>query len=154
MKTIKQSFVTALLIAGFLFAGNATASNTGSDTLATAETGQVEKDLFKKMEAGILYSLKSENSGVIESIFYNTVEFKIKYPEFNSVEIENALIKKVREGNNHIIRYKAFLTLSYLKNQNEFDSTEKLVKFLDVENQNEIFTYLENKLKADQLAAR
>jgi len=67
---------------------------------------------------------------------------------------ENALINKVREGNNHIIRYKAFLTLSYLKNQNEFDSTEKLVKFLDVENQNEIFTYLENKLKADQLAAR
>ena len=154
MKTIKQSIVTALLIAGFLFAGNAIASNTGSDILTTAETEQVEKDLFKKMETGILYSLKSENSGVIESILYNTVEFKVKYPEFNSVEIENALIKKVREGNKHIIRYKAFLALSYLRNQNTFDSAEKLVKFLDIENQNEIFTYLENKLKADQLAAR
>jgi hypothetical protein len=154
MKTIKQSIVTALLIAGFLFAGNAIASNTGSDILTTAETEQVEKDLFKKMETGILYSLKSENSGVIESILYNTVEFKVKYPEFNSVEIENALIKKVREGNKHIIRYKAFLALSYIRNQNTFDSAEKLVKFLDIENQNEIFTYLENKLKADQLAAR
>ena len=154
MKTIKQSIVTALLIAGFLFAGNAIASNTGSDILTMAETEQVEKDLFKKMETGILYSLKSENSGVIESILYNTVEFKVKYPEFNSVEIENALIKKVREGNKHIIRYKAFLALSYIRNQNTFDSAEKLVKFLDIENQNEIFTYLENKLKADQLAAR
>lgn len=154
MKTIKQSITTVLLIAGFLFADNAIANSIGSDEPDTVKTEQVEKDLFKKVEAGILYSLKSDNPGVIESILYNTVEFKVKYPEFNSVEIENALMDKVIEGKSHIIRYKAFLTLSFIRMQNQFDSPEELVKFLNVKDQNRIFTYLDNKFKTDKFVSR
>jgi len=153
MKTIKQSITTVLLIAGFLFADNAIANSIGSDEPDTVKTEQVEKDLFKKVEAGILYSLKSDNPGVIESILYNTVEFKVKYPEFNSVEIENALMDKVIEGKSHIIRYKAFLTLSFIRMQNQFDSPEELVKFLNVKDQNRIFTYLDNKFKTDKFVS-
>lgn len=156
MKTIKQSIITVLLIAGFIFAGNANALDTNyqSDRNDTVKTVQADKDLFKKMEEAIVYSLKSENSGVLESIIYNTVEFKVKYPGFKSVAVENALIQTVREGNNHTIRYKAFLALSYLKNQNKFDTPEKLAEYLNVKQPNRIFTYIDDKLRADQLASR
>ncbi|MGF1668925.1 MAG: hypothetical protein ACFCU6_00650 [Balneolaceae bacterium] len=154
MITIKRTITIVLLIAGFVLADNAIANSNNYTDSITVKTAELDRDLFKKMEAGILYSLKSENLGVIESILYNTVEFKVRFPGFHSVEVENALIKKVREGDNHIIRYKAFLTLSYLRNQNQFGSPEELVKFLDVEDPNRIFTLLEDKLKADKLASR
>jgi len=156
MKTIKQTITTVLLIAGFIFAGNANAMNANyqAESDDTLKTAQADKDLFKKMEDAIVFSLKSENSGVIESILYNAIEFKVKYPEFKSVEVENALINKVREGNSHTIRYKAFLALSYMKNQSQFAAPEELVEYLNVKNPNRIFTYIDDKLRADQIASR
>lgn len=155
MKTIYSIIVTVLTLSiGLLSNGTVLAVNNADDL--TLET-TIEKDndlLFKKLEQSLLYGLDSEYSAVVESVLYNAVEFKTIYPEFKSEEVVQSLIRTMNEGSTHVIRYKAYLTLYFYKNKDDFGSDEDLVNILETQNPNGIFFYIDDTIRDNQLTSR
>tara|TARA_R100001143_G_scaffold52481_2_gene47685 strand:+ start:55868 stop:56335 length:468 start_codon:yes stop_codon:yes gene_type:complete len=114
---------------------------------STVVTKQANKDkLFDRFENGLIFGLSSDVLGVVESSIYNAVNYKIAYPEFTSVKVVEELNRVAINGDNHSVRYRAYLALAYYKNQSEFESPNKLLSLLDHKNQDGIFFYLQDEI--------
>ncbi len=121
---------------------------------STIVTEQVNNDkLFEQFETGLLYGLSSNVQGVIESSIYNAVNYKIAYPEFKSVKVLEELNRVALEGDNHSVRYRAYLALAYYKNQSEFDNPDTLLSLLDHSYQDGIFFYLQETIRGDKFTS-
>ena len=154
MKAIKiVTAVSFLLVASLTVASDLFADNSAAEDSVVVAKHQNEKELFNKMEKGLIYSLNSNVTGVVESSLFNAVNYKIIYPEFSSARVEQILSRIAREGDNHTLRYKAYLTLAYYKNQDQFDSPETLLSLLDYKHQNGIFFYLQDEVRNEQLTS-
>lgn len=154
MKAIKiVTAVSFLLVASLTLTGDLFADNSAATDSVVVAKHQNEKELFNKMEKGLIYSLNSDVKGVVESSLYNAVNYKIAYPKFSSARIEQILSRIAREGDSHSMRYKAYLTLAYYKNQDQFDSPETLLSLLDYKHQNGIFFYLQDEVQNEQLTS-
>lgn len=154
MKALKiVTAVSFLLVASFSTAsGLFAASDVAEDSVVVTKT-QNEKELFNKLERGLVYNLNSNVKGVIESSLYNAISYKVAYPEFDSKKVKEIISRIALEGNGHSLRYKAYLTLAYYKHPGQFDSPEALLSMLDYKHQDGIFFYLQDKVQTEQFTS-
>lgn len=154
MKTLKTLTTAGIfLLTGVFLANEAAALNTAhTDTTVVAKTTN-EKELFSTFEEGILYGLDSDVTGIVESTLYNAVSYKIAYPEFGSEKVISEINKVALEGATHTLRYKAYLTLAYYKNQDQFDAPESMITKLNVRDKNQVFYSLQDQVQAEQFTA-
>jgi len=123
MKSIVKN-ITALMIVviSFTSAEFVNANSASADTLKSSPVEQTAQD--DRIEKALLFGLQSDVSGILESTFYNTVAYKTLNPEFSSDRILERVTEIALDENNHVVRYKAFLTLSYLKDYEEFSNDD------------------------------
>jgi hypothetical protein len=147
MKTIKYIISTLILVAMVSVSpAEAVKSQTViSDTSIVKTT--LDAKLADRLERSLLHGLSSDVYGIIESSLFNVVEFKIAYPEFSSERVERQISKIVSEGSSHSLRYKAYLTLTYMRNQSDFNSPETLAEMLDSNDRNKIFYFLQSEIQ-------
>lgn len=127
-------------------------SSAEADSVSQA-TQQVDEKLFETLEKSALFGLSSDVRGIIESTLYNVVDYKVKYPAFESEEMVQRISEIAHEGESHTLRYKAYLALSYYQNQDEFGTQEELLSMLDNTNQDRIFYYLQNQVQSGQFTS-
>lgn len=154
MKALKiVTVVSFLVVASFAVANEVSADNSAAKDSTAVASVENEKALFNKLEKGLIYNLNSNIKGVVESSLYNAINYKVAYPEFSSERVESILNRIALEGESHSLRYKAYLTLAYYKNQDQFDSPETLLSMLDYKHQNGIFFYLQDKVQSEQFTS-
>lgn len=155
MKALKiVTAVSFLFVASLTVANNVSAdSSVAKDSTAVAKV-ENERALFNKLEKGLINNLNSRITGVVESSLYNAINYKVEYPEFSSERVEEILNRIALEGESHSLRYKAYLTLAYYKNQDQFDSPETLLSLLDYQHQDGIFFYLQDKVQSEQFTSK
>lgn len=153
MKILKAALTTLALFALSFTATAPVLAEQLSDTETVTET-KTDKEIYKNLEKSLLFGLSSDIIGVVESTLYNAVTFKVTYPEFNSMRVLEEVSKVALEGENHNLRYKAYLALTYYQNQDRFDSKQNLSAMMDTRNQDKIFFYLQDEVQADQLTSR
>jgi hypothetical protein len=127
-----------------------------ANTDSAVVTHQVNNDndeLFERFETSLVYGLSSDVIGVVESSIYNAINYKVAYPEFASGQVEEMLNRVAVEGENHSLRYRAYLALAYYKNQSEFDSPDELLSLLDYSYQDGIFFYLQETVQSGQFTS-
>jgi len=152
MKSIITTISTLLFIViTFASAEFANANDATTDMLELTEPISQEAE-FEKMERSLLYGLSSDVSGVLESTLFNAVAFKALNPEFNSTTVINEVRRVAANGNTHLVRYKATLTLSYLKDQESFDVAENIEKMIREDNANGAFQLLVESIQERQVA--
>lgn len=121
---------------------------------STVVTNQANTDiLFNNFENGLKFGLSSDVIGVVESSIYNAVNYKIAYPEFNSDQVIDALNRVALNGVNHSVKYRAFLALTYYRNQSDFESPDALLSLLDHKNQDGIFFYLQDEIQGGKFTS-
>lgn len=154
MKALKiVTVVSFLFMASFAVASEVSADNTVAEDSTAVAKVENEKALFNKLEKGLIYNLNSNITGVVESSLFNAINYKVAYPEFSSERVEGILNRIALEGESHSLRYKAYLTLAYYRNQDQFDSPEALLSMLDYKHQNGIFFYLQDKVQSEQFTS-
>lgn len=148
MKSTKYVILTIIAFSGF--SNSLIANNT---LTATADTTMQVVHNFELLERSLLYGLSSDVNGVVESALFNAVNYKVVYPEFSSERLVETLNKIALEGNTHTLRYKAFLTLAYFRDQYKFESPSKLAELIDLRDQNRIFYYLQDEIQTAQFTS-
>ncbi|WP_234571507.1 hypothetical protein [Rhodohalobacter sp. 614A] len=154
MKALKIVTAVSFLLVASLSAASSlfAASDVAEDSVVVAKF-QNEKELFTKLERGLIYNLNSNVKGVVESSLYNAINYKIAYPEFDSQKVKELISRIALEGESHSLRYKAYLTLAYYKHPSQFDSPEALLSMLDYKHQDGIFFYLQDKVQTEQFTS-
>ncbi len=154
MKTI----ITTIIITLILLFGNATVYGFANDAERTTVADSDKEQLFSNYERSLLYGFESEHSSVIESVLFNVLEIKTVYPEFESKAVEDALLNVIRNGEKHVVRYKAYLTLYYYQNQERFGSNYGILSLFETRTPNELYLFIDlfitDRLSGNQLTAR
>lgn len=147
MKPLKLIILTLIITLGSLTSAVKAESfiYSAADTTALLVEEQIAQN--ERIEEILLYGLSSETPGVVESVLFNTIHYKMKYPSFTSESVVNTINQIALEGSSHTIRYKAYLTLAYYKYQEQFGEPDYLLSMIDNRNQNEIFFYLNDKVQ-------
>ncbi len=157
MKTLNTTIITVLMLilsAGTLATGTVSAADTANANNPAEAIAENDYQLFDKLERSLLYGLQSEHTGVVESVLFNAIEYKTLHPEFESDAVEEKLVKTINLGATHTIRYKAYLALSYYRNQDIFGPNEDVEVVLKTKDQNGFFRFIDDVIKYDQLTAR
>lgn len=144
--------VVILTFASFTASQSFAMSSANNDTTVVSQQANTD-ELFERFETGLIFGLNSEIQGVLKSSIYNAVNYKIAYPEFNSERVIEELNRIAVSGVNHSVRYRAYLALSYYKNQSDFESPETLLSLIDHKNQDGIFFYLQDEIQKDRLTS-
>lgn len=152
MKALKLVTTAAVFIVSAFINVDAGYSAAHADTTVVTKT--MSSETFNRFEEGLLFGLSSDVIGVIESSMFNAIHYKIAYPEFTSVKVEEQLKTIAIEGSNHSLRYKAYLALNYYRNPGDFASPEVLLSLLDSSFQNGIFFYLQETVQSDQFTSK
>lgn len=126
------------------------ASNT---VTATPDSTTNSTHSFETLERSLLYGLSSDVNGVVESALFNAVNYKVVYPEFSSEILVTTLNQIALEGRTHTLRFKAFLTLTYYRDQDKFESPSYLADLIDIKDQNRIFYYLQDEIQTAQFTS-
>lgn len=145
--TMKFLTQTTLVLTIALFGFAVTLSATQLDESSadsTALTQQEQAVLFDRLEQGLLYGLNSDVNGVIDSALFNALHYKIEFPEFESEELLKAVKDLALNADTHTLRFKAYLTLTYYTNQDEFGAATELAEMVDNNDQNRVFYHLQN----------
>ena len=153
MKSIVKNIKTLMiLVISFTSAEFVNANTAAADTLqATQAETAVQND---RMEKVLLYGLQSDVDGILEATFYNTIAYKTLNPEFSSEIILEKITEIAFEEKSHVVRYKAFLALSYLKDYEEYaEDNEKLRTYVMTNQPMDAFQVIIDNLEAQQVAA-
>lgn len=154
MKALKiVTAVSFLLVANISAASELVAATDAAEDSVVVTNQQNEKELFDRLETGLVYNLNSHVAGVVEAALYNAVSYKIAYPEFDSKKVKENISRIALEGDSHSLRYKAYLTLAYYKSPGQFASPEALLSMLDYKHQDGIFFYLQDIVQTDQFTS-
>jgi len=150
---MKQLIITALIATIAVipsFANEAQISNSNSASVLA----EVDNDRLFKARANYLRALNSDNDGLVESAIYNSLMLTIQHPEFDITPIVKKLQDLALSGESHVIRYKAYLSLSYLKDQDKFVGADELARLLKYENPNKFFGFLDKQIKNSLLTLK
>lgn len=153
MKSIINSIATLMIVViSFTSAEFVNANSSTADTLRSpAPEMTLDED---RMEEILLYGLSSDVDGIVEATFYNTVAYKTMNPEFNSEMVEERIAEIALDKKSHVVRYKAFLTLSYLKDYDEFaEENEQLRSYVQSHDETSAFQVIVDKLRKQQVAS-
>jgi len=153
MKSIVKTITTLMIVViSFTSAEFVNANSSTADTLRTTPVEQADKD--DKMEKALLYGLQSDVNGILEATFYNTIAYKTLNPEFSSDKIAEKITQIALDENNHVVRYKAFLALSYLKDYEEYaEESDRIRNYVESNNATGAFQVIVEKLEEQQVAA-
>jgi hypothetical protein len=154
MKSIVKN-ITALMIVviSFTSAEFVNANSATADTLKTTPVEQTAQD--DRMEEALLFGLQSDVSGILEATFYNTVAYKTLNPEFSSERVVEKITEIALDENDHVVRYKAFLTLSYLKDFNEYSKDlAQLRSYVQSNDSLSAYQLILDNLEQQQLASK
>jgi len=153
MKSIVKSITTLMiLVISFTSAEFVNANTATTDTLRITPVEQAVQD--NRMEKVLLYGLQSDVNGILEATFYNTIAYKSMNPEFTSDQLVERISEIAMDEKNHVVRYKAFLALSYLKDYEEFtEENERLRNYVESNNSTAAFQVIVEKLEDQQVAA-
>jgi hypothetical protein len=149
MKSTKY-IITTILLAMVGYTAPLHASNTQA---FTPDSTTNSAHSFEILEKSLLFGLSSDVNGVVESALFNAVNYKVVYPEFSSERLVTTLNQIALEGITHTLRYKAFLTLTYYRDQDKFESPSVLVELFDINDQNRIFYYLQDEIQTAQFTS-
>ena len=153
MKTLRIITTTVIISLLSITASELLANSSAEADSVSQATQQVDEKLFETLEKSALFGLSSDVRGIVESTLYNVVDYKVKYPAFESEDLVQRISEIALEGENHSLRYKAYLALSYYQNQNEFGTQEELLSLLDNTNQDRIFYYLQEQVQSGQFTS-
>ncbi len=154
MKAIRiVTAVSFVLITSLSAASELIAASDAAEDSVVVTNVQNEKELFNRLEKGLVNNLNSNIKGVVESSLYNAISYKVAYPEFDSKKVKEIISRIALEGDSHSLRYKAYLTLAYYKHPSQFDSPETLLSMLDYKHQDGIFFYLQDTVQTDQFTS-
>lgn len=154
MKTLLTTIITALFIStSFIATQNVAAMNASVSDTSVVLTANEKEKLFSTFEKGILFGMDSGIQGVVESTLYNAMNYKIVYPDFSSEAVIEKLNEAALEGPTHQLRFKAYLTLAYYKNQQQFVEPTELTEMLEVRDKDKIFFYLQNEVQSGQITS-
>lgn len=152
MKSIIKTITTLLVfVITFTSAEFSNANNSTADTLST-HTVVDKKEEFRKYEKSLLYGFKSDVTGILEATLFNAVAYKTLNPDFNSAPVIDEITRLAVEKGNHVVRYKALLTLSYLKDQESFDIGDSIEQLIHENDANGTFRLLVDSIRDRQLA--
>ena len=141
-----------IVVISFTSAEFVNANTSTTDTLRTTSVEQAAQD--DRIVKVLLYGLQSDVNGILEATFYNTIAYKTMNPEFSSDTLYERIIEIALAENNHVVRYKAFLALSYLKDYEEFSNDiEQLRKYVQANDKMNAFQVIIDNLDAQQVAA-
>ncbi len=154
MKALITVIITVIILSTSFLSADLSAMNPDGieNTTLVAESTD-EAKLFERFERALIYGLSSNVKGVVESSIFNSVNFKAAYPHFYSESVVEKLGRIVLEEDNHSLRYRAYLALSYYRSPDQFDSPEVLLSIIDIRHQDGIFFYLQDKVQSDQFTS-
>lgn len=141
-------FITSIAVASDVSSVNKDAKD--STAVTTVDTDEA---LFIKLEKVLINNLNSDVPGVVESSIFNAIHYKVEYPKFSSERVEQILSRIAANGESHSLRYKAYLSLAYYTNQDQFDSPESLLSLLDFKYKDGIFFYLQDTVQSVQFTS-
>lgn len=153
MKSIVKNITTLMIVViTFTSAEFVNANTATADSLQLTASEQMAQD--NKIEKALLYGLESEVNGILEATFYNTIAYKTLNPEFESTKLIEEISRVAMDKKNHVVRYKAFLALSYLQDFDEFSgNSEELREYVKANNSMGAFQVIINALEEQQVAA-
>lgn len=153
MKTILKNITTVFIVViSFTSAEYVNAISASADTLRVSPVEQTAQD--DRIEKAMLYGLESDVKGILEATFYNTIAYKTLNPDFSSDQLVEKITQIALDENNHVVRYKAFLALSYLKDYKEYaNDSEQLRTYVQANDKMSTFQVIIDNLKARQVAA-
>ena len=143
-----------IVVISFTSAEFVNANTATADTLRTTPVEQEQAAQDDRIEKVLLYGLQSDVNGILEATFYNTIAYKTMNPEFSSEQIVEKITEIALDENSHVVRYKAFLALSYLKDYEEYaENNDVLRNLVESNNKTGTFQIIVDKLEAQQVAA-
>lgn len=143
-----------IVVISFTSAEFVNANTATTDTLRTTPVEQEQAAQDDRIEKVLLYGLQSDVNGILEATFYNTIAYKTMNPEFSSEQIVEKITEIALDENSHVVRYKAFLALSYLKDYDEYAEKNAVLRNLvESNNKTGAFQIIVDKLEAQQVAA-
>lgn len=148
---MKHLFITALIAS---IAVVPSFANQSQESNATSVIKEVDDSRLYDARANYLKALESDNDGLVESAIYNSLMLNIKHPDFDITPIVNKLQELALKGDSHVIRYKAYLSLSYLKEQDKFVGAKELARLLEYDDPNEFFVFLDKQIKNSLLTLK
>jgi len=156
MKSIIKTITTVLIVViSFASAEFVNANTATEDTLtSTTLTPDEREQKFEQIERSLLFGLESDVRGILESTFFNAIAFKTLNPEFNSDALAEGLTSIVREEGDHVVRYKAMLTLYYLNEKENFEYKAQLTKLVNDNDELGAFQLLDDQIRELQLASQ
>jgi hypothetical protein len=131
-----------------LFGMTAVQANAPADSVKSEEEKQT---LFAQLEQGLLYGLSSDVNGVIDATLFNAIHYKVEFPEFTSERLKERVYDLAVNADTHTLRFKAYLTLNYYMNQDEFEAPENLAGFIDNRDKNRIFYQLQSEIQEEHI---
>lgn len=141
-----------IVVISFASAEFVNANTATTDTLRTTPVEQASQD--DRIEKILLYGLESDVNGILEATFYNTIAYKTMNPEFSSEQIVEKITEIALDENSHVIRYKAFLALSYLKDYEEYTKdADRIRNYVEANNVTATFQVIIDNLEEQQVAA-
>lgn len=141
-----------IVVISFTSAEFVNANTATTDTLRTTPVEQAAQD--DRIEKVLLYGLQSDVNGILEATFYNTIAYKTMHPEFSSEQVVEKITEIALDENSHVVRYKAFLALSYLRDYEEYAAdTDRLRNYVEANNTTAAFQVIIDNLEAQQVAA-
>lgn len=153
MKTLRIITVTVIISLLSITTSELLATASAESDSVSQVTQQNEEKLFDILERSAIYGLSSDVRGIVESTLYNVVDYKVKYPAFDSEILIQKISEIALEGENHSLRYKAYLALAYYKNQEVFGTQDELLSMLDYKNQDRVFFYLQDEVQSGQFTS-
>lgn len=153
MKSIVKNVTTLMIVViSFTSAEFVNANSATTDTLRTTAVEQAVQD--NKIEEALLYGLESDVNGILEATFFNTIAYKTLNPEFASDKLVEKITQIALDENSHVVRYKAFLALSYMKDYDEYSNdSEELRNYVQANDKMATFQVIVDNLEAQQVAA-
>jgi len=152
MKTIYITILATLILTAGITNTNAADANGLAAIQPAFEEETTEKMVL--LEKSLLFGLESEYNAVLESVLFNAIEYKIRYPEFSSDKVEKSLLQVVNENSTHMVRYKAYLVLTFYRNYETFEAGSDLGNLISTDKPNDVFFYIDEKIKDNQLTVR
>lgn len=141
-----------IVVISFTSAEFVNANTATADTLQTTAVEQAAQDA--KIVKALLHGLESDVNGILEATFYNTIAYKTLNPEFTSDQLVEKITQVALDENSHVVRYKAFLALSYLKDYEEFaNDSEQLRNYVQANDKVSAFQVIIDNLRQQQVAA-
>ncbi len=141
-----------IVVISFTSAEFVNANSATADTLQLTQVEQTAQD--DKIEKALLFGLESDVNGILEATFYNTIAYKTLNPDFASDKLVEKITQIALDENSHVVRYKAFLALSYLKDYDQFsDDSEQLRNYVLANDKMSAFQVIVDNLQAQQVAA-